>query len=338
MPEWPDIQVYRSALERHVVGHPLRRLQLLHPFVLRTVSPPVTDLEDNTIDGISTLGKRLVFEFRRPKHFLVLHLMVAGRLRWKDPGAKPNRKTTLAVLAFDHGHLVLTEVAKKKRASLHIVPDRGALEDLDPGGVDPFSLDGPALKALLQEENHTLKRSLTDPRILSGIGNAYSDEILHRAKLSPLRWTSRLTGDEADRLIDAVHGVLGEWTARLGAEVGDGFPDKVTAFRPEMAVHGRFGKPCPVCGTAVQRIRRAENEVNYCPECQTGGQLLADRSLSRLLRGDWPKSLEALDELKRSRRSDGPSAPPANAPSANPGSPPKDGAPPRDARPKGAKQ
>jgi formamidopyrimidine-DNA glycosylase len=244
------------------------------------------------------LGKRIVFEVE-DDFFLVLHLMIAGRLHWKPPGAKPPGKLGLAAFDFPDGTLLLTEAGSKRRASLHVVRGKPELTRHDPGGLEVLDADAASFREVLRRHNHTLKRALTDPRLFSGIGNAYSDEILHRARLSPLTWTSRLTDEEADRLFDATRATLRDWIEKLRKEAGDGFPEKVTAFRKDMAVHGRFQQPCPVCGTAVQRIRYADNETNYCPRCQTGGKVLADRALSRLLKGDWPKTIEELEGLGR---------------------------------------
>jgi formamidopyrimidine-DNA glycosylase len=292
MPELPDIVVYLECLGRRVAGRPLQRVRLTSPFLLRTAEPPLVQAEGKVVHGLRRLGKRIVFELDDDL-FLVLHLMIAGRLHWKASGAKPPGRIGLAAFDFPDGTLILTEASTKKRASLHLVSgvDR-LLAEHQPGGLEVLDADPDAFRAAIRRENHTLKRALTDPRLFSGIGNAYSDEILHRARLSPLTWTSRLSDDEVARLFEATRTVLAEWLERLRAEAGDGFPEKVTAFREGMAVHGRFGQPCPVCGTSVQRIRYAENETNYCPRCQTGGTVLADRSLSRLLKGDWPRSVE----------------------------------------------
>jgi formamidopyrimidine-DNA glycosylase len=291
MPELPDILVYLECLHPRVVGQPLVKLRLASPFLVRTVEPPVAEVDGKTVRGLRRLGKRIVFELE-DELFLVLHLMIAGRLHWKAPGAKPPGRIGLAAFDFPGGTLVLTEAGTKRRASLHVVRGEDRLAEHQPGGLEVLDADLGAFRAALRRENHTLKRALTDPRLFSGIGNAYSDEILHRARLSPLTWTSRLTDDESARLFHAARASLCEWLERLRAEVGDGFPEKVTAFREGMAVHGRFREPCPVCGTAVQRIVYAENETNYCPRCQTDGKVLADRSLSRLLKGDWPRSVE----------------------------------------------
>ncbi len=295
MPELPDIVVYVECLHRRVTGRTLDRVRVAHPFLVRTFDPPLDATFGKTVRGLRRLGKRIVFEFD-DELFLVLHLMIAGRLHWKPLGAKPAGKIGLAAFDFPNGTLTLTEAGTKRRASLHVVRGEAELARHQPGGLEVLEADSAAFHDVLRKHNHTVKRALTDPRLFSGIGNSYSDEILHRARLSPLTWTTRLTDEEADRLFEATCATLREWTDRLRAEAGDGFPEKVTAFRPEMAVHGRFKKPCPVCGTAVQRIRYADNETNYCPRCQTGGKVLADRALSRLLKGDWPKSIEELEE------------------------------------------
>jgi formamidopyrimidine-DNA glycosylase len=291
MPELPDVVVYLECLQRRVAGQTLERVRLVSPFLLRSVEPPLARAEGQTVRGLRRLGKRLVFELG-DELFLVLHLMIAGRLLWRARGAKPPGRIGLAAFDFPGGTLLLTEAGTKRRAALHLVQGEARLAEHQPGGLEVLEADLAAFRAALRRENHTLKRALTDPRLFSGIGNAYSDEILHRARLSPLTWTSRLNDGDSARLFDAARATLCEWLDRLRAEVGDGFPEKVTAFRPGMAVHGRFGQPCPVCGTAVQRIVYAENETNYCPRCQTGGKVLADRSLSRLLKDDWPRSVE----------------------------------------------
>ncbi len=291
MPELPDITVYLDCLAPRVVGRTLRKVRLRSPFLLRSVQPPLARVEGKTVRGLRRLGKRIVFAFDE-ELFLVLHLMIAGRLHWKAAGAKPPGRIGLAAFDFAEGTLLLTEAGTKRRASLHLVEGEDQLRAHQPGGLEVLEADLAGFRAALTRENHTLKRALTDPRLFSGIGNAYSDEILHRAGLSPLTWTSRLSDAESARLHDATQAVLRDWIERLRGEAGDGFPEKVTAFRPGMAVHGRFGQPCPVCGTAVQRIVHAENETNYCPRCQTQGKVLADRSLSRLLKDDWPRSIE----------------------------------------------
>lgn len=301
MPELPDIEAYLKALEPRVLGETLRKMRLASPFLLRTVDPRPAELEGCRVVGLSRLGKRLVFELEGGL-YAVLHLMIAGRLHWKAPGAKPAGKVGLAAFDFDGGTLTLTEASSKKRASLHLVRGAEGLREFDRGGIEPLEASLDSFRHALQRENHTLKRSLTDPRLFSGIGNAFSDEILHRARLSPVRWSTRLTEEEIQRLYGAVREVLAEWIARLQAQAADRFPEKVTAFRPEMAVHGKYGQPCPACGTAVARIVYAENEANYCPECQTGGRLLADRSLSRLLKDDWPRTPQELEERMSSLR------------------------------------
>lgn len=299
MPELPDVTLYVDALTRTVVGHPLVALGLRSPFVLRSVTPPLTSLHGRLVSGISRVGKRIVFHFAAEDElFLVLHLMIAGRLRWRAAGTKtapPPVKLTLATFEFAHGRLFFTEAGTKKRASLQLVSGRTALAALDPGGVEPLEASAEAFRAALARESHTLKRALTDPRLVSGIGNAYSDEILHAAQLSPLKLTRTLTDAEWQRLYDATQSTLTAWIARLRAEGGEGrgaFPEKVTAFRPGMAVHGRFKDPCPVCGAPVQRIVYTDNECNYCARCQTGGRRLADRALSRLLKDAWPRTID----------------------------------------------
>jgi formamidopyrimidine-DNA glycosylase len=301
MPELPDIVVYLEALHHRITGRVLERVRLASPFLLRSVEPPVTEAHGKTVRGLRRLGKRIVFELD-DELFLILHLMIAGRLHWKTRGAKPAGKVGLAAFDFPEGTLILTEAGSKKRASLYLVRGENQLAAHNPGALEVLEANLPAFRTALQRENHTLKRALTDPHIFSGIGNAYSDEILHRARLSPLTWTSRLTVAETKRLFIAVQDTLREWIARLNEDTGDSFPEKVTAFRADMAVHGRFGQPCPVCGTKVQRVIYADNETNYCPRCQTGGKVLADRSLSRLLKDDWPKSIEELEAQNKSPR------------------------------------
>jgi formamidopyrimidine-DNA glycosylase len=301
MPELPDIVVYLEHLDRLVRGAVLRKVRFASPFVLRSVEPPPGVLDGRPLRAVSRLGKRLVFSFEG-NLFFVVHLMIAGRLRWREAGAPIPKKIGLLSLDFDPGCVLLTEASPKKRAWVRLVAGREALTALDPGGLEPLDSTREAFSTRLVSENHTLKRALTDPTLFSGIGNAYSDEILHAAKLSPVALTSRLSGAEIGRLHEATKRTLLDWTERLRREAGGKFPEKVTAFRADMAVHGKYGEPCPVCGTRVQRIVYADNETNYCPTCQTGGKLLADRSLSRLLRGDWPKSLEEMEEL-RARRS-----------------------------------
>ena len=289
MPELPDVTVYIEALSSRIVGRRLVRVKLLNPFILRTAVPPIASAEGRLVTGIRRVGKRIVIDLEGPL-YLVLHLMIAGRLRWVLPGRKP--PGTLALLEFDNGVLAFTEAGTKRRASLHLL---STLEGLDPGGAEVFDLDAAEFGARLRKENHTLKRALTDPRLFAGIGNAYSDEILHRARLSPVALTSSLKDEQVKTLYDATLATLREWTERLRAEARGGFPEKVTAFREGMAVHGRYGKPCPVCGAPVQRIVYAENETNYCARCQTGGKILADRALSRLLKKSWPRNLDELE-------------------------------------------
>lgn len=304
MPELPDVEVYLDALRRTLRGRVLRGLKLGNPFVLRTVSPRPNEAVGRTILAFSRIGKRIVFEFENDL-FFVLHLMIAGRLRWRKPGAKLPGRRGLALFEFDHGSLLFTEEGRKKRASLHVVGDRDSLSQLDPGGIDVFTAPDSALVEQLMRENRTLKRALTDPHLFSGIGNAYSDEILHAAKLSPFKRTRQLSPDEAARLFESVRHVLQIWIDRHRESVGDGFPEKVTAFHDQMMVHGKYGQPCPVCGSPIQRVVYAEREANYCPGCQTEGRVLADRALSRLLKDDWPKTLDELEE-KTARRSESP--------------------------------
>jgi formamidopyrimidine-DNA glycosylase len=295
MPELPDIASYLVALRERIAGQTLEKITLKSPFLLRTVEPDLFSFQGSRVEDLSRLGKRIVWHFAQER-FLVIHLMIAGRFHWKNRGTLPKGKNDLAAFQIVGGTLMLTEASQKKRASLHAVQGLAALKQHDRGGLEPLECSADDFRAALTRENHTLKRALADPRLFSGIGNAYSDEILHAARLSPVKLTSRLEPEEVDRLFAAVQSVLGDWTSRLVAEARLRFPEKVTAFRPEMAVHGRFGKPCPVCGTAVQRINYAENETNYCPRCQTEGKLLADRSLSRLLKDDWPRTIEAWEE------------------------------------------
>ena len=291
MPELPDVVVYIERLTPLVLGQPLVRVHLGSPFVLRTVDPPVSELQGRTVTGIRRLGKRIVLALEG-ELFVVIHLMIAGRLRWRTRVKTLRGKMVLAEFAFTDGTLYLTEAGSKRRASIHVVRGEAALAGFERGGLEVLSASLSEFSARLRSENHTLKRSLTDPRLMSGIGNAYSDEILHRAKLSPLMLTSRISDGQLSVLFDATRATLRDWTDRLRADAGNGFPEKVTAFRDGMAVHGRFRQPCPVCGMPVQRIRYAENETNYCARCQTGGRVLADRSLSRLLKDDWPRSIE----------------------------------------------
>jgi formamidopyrimidine-DNA glycosylase len=291
MPEFPDITVYIEALEARIVGEPLDAVKIVNPFVLRSVSPPIDAVVSKRVESISRMGKRIVIAFDDDLH-LVIHLMIAGRLRWRPPGGNVARPAPLGRFEFRKGILVLTEAGKKRRASIHLVKGRQNLVEFDRGGLEVMNSSLDDFTARLRQENHTLKRSLTDPRLFSGIGNAYSDEILHRARLSPLLLTSRMTDEHVATLHAAVRDVMREWTDRLRSELAGEFPEKVTAFREGMAVHGRFRQPCLVCGAPVQRIRYADNETNYCARCQTGGRLLADRAMSRLLKEDWPRSLD----------------------------------------------
>jgi formamidopyrimidine-DNA glycosylase len=298
VPELPDVTVYLEALERRILGARLERVRSLTPFVLRSVDPPLSAAAGKAVVGFRRLGKRIVIALEDDL-FLVIHLMIAGRLHWKPAGARPPGKIGLAAFDFPTGTLILTEAGTKRRASLEVVRGEAALREHDPGGMDVFTAPVEAFGEALAAENHTLKRVLTDPRVFSGIGNAYSDEILHRARLSPVKLSQSLDADEIRRLWEATRAVLAEWIARLREEAGDGFPEGVTAFRPAMAVHGRYGKPCPDCGAPVQRIVYADNETNYCARCQTGGRLLADRSLSRLLHRDWPKTVDEWEARRR---------------------------------------
>ena len=297
MPELPDVTVYVERLAALTVGQPVEAIRIASPFVLRTVTPSPRDLHGAKVETVERMGKRIIIGVEGQR-FIVIHLMIAGRLRWKKKGEKLPAKVGLVAFDFPNGTLIFTEASPKKRASLHIVAGRDALKEFDRGGLDVFEASLAQFAERLRSERHTVKRSLTDPTLFDGIGNAYSDEILHAAKLSPFRMTSSITDDEVRTLHRATTTTLKRWTKLLRDEVGDGFPDKVTAFRPEMAVHGKYNEPCPVCGTKVQRIVYADNEANYCPTCQTEGRLLADRSLSRLLKEDWPKSLDELDERK----------------------------------------
>ena len=299
MPELPDVELYLSALRPRIAGKTIERARVASPFFVRTYDPPFNAVEGRTIVSLSRLGKRLVFELSEDV-FMVVHLMIAGRLRWKERGAAIPAKVGLVAFDFSDATLLFTEAGSRKQASLHVVRGRAAVEAMDPGGVDVFSLSPKAFAAALRSGNHTLKRMLTDPHVFSGIGNAYSDEILHAAQLSPAKLTSSLTDDEIGRLLHATRQVLSEWTARLQEQAGGAFPEKVTAFHKEMAVHGQYRKPCPRCGAPVQRIVYARNESNYCAPCQTQGKLLADRALSRLLRDDWPKTLEDLERKRHS--------------------------------------
>jgi formamidopyrimidine-DNA glycosylase len=300
VPELPDICLYVDALERRVGGARLEAVHLRSPFLLRSVEPPIEVAAGKRVVGVRRMGKRIVLELEG-EVFLVLHLMIAGRLKWREAGKKPTSKVDLAAFEFSTGTVLLTEAGSKRRASLHVVGGVAALAAFDRGGLEVLDATLAQFSDRLASESHTVKRALTDPRLFSGIGNAYSDEILHRARLSPVKLTRRLTAAEVATLFDATRATLVEWTDRLRAEIGEGFPEKVTAFREEMAVHGRYGQPCPVCGTAVQRIRYADNETNYCPQCQTDGRLLADRALSRLLKEDWPRSIEELEEIRNPR-------------------------------------
>jgi formamidopyrimidine-DNA glycosylase len=302
MPELPDILLYLHALAPRIVGQPLRRIRVASPFLVRTVDPPLAAFEGRPVHHLERLGKRIVWVFDE-EWFLVFHLMIAGRFRWGPPEIRLSAKVGLAAFDFSTGTVTLTEAGSKKRAALHAGRGRPALAALDAGGLDVLEASQQQFHDALRRENHTLKRALTDPHILSGIGNAYSDEILHAARLSPFKQTHHLHDDETARLYAAARETLTVWIDRLREECGDRFPERVTAFRPQMAVHGRYGHPCPFCGTPVQRIVYASNEANYCPSCQTEGRLLADRSLSRLLKADWPATLDDLDALKRERRS-----------------------------------
>src|SRR5580693_1696376 len=298
MPELPDIAAYISALEPRIVAQPIKRVRLASPFLLRTVEPPIADVEGRIVRQLRRIGKRIAIGVEGDL-WLVLHLMIAGRLHWRTPGAKLSGRQSLAAFDFPNGSLVLTEAGTKRRASLHVVTSEEGLRSVDPGGIDIFASDLASFRAALTAENRTLKRALTDPRLVSGIGNAYSDEILHAAQLSPVTLTHKLEQHEWERLFAAARQTLSVWIDRLRAEGEAGFPENVTAFRKDMAVHGRYGKPCPRCGEKIQRIRYADNETNYCARCQTGGRVLADRGLSRLLGSDWPRTLEELEALKR---------------------------------------
>ena len=298
MPELPDVELYLHALRPRVLDKTLQRLRIASPFLLRTVEPSLDEVTGKRVLDLQRLGKRIVLGLE-DELYIVVHLMIAGRFRWKKPGHKIPGRLGLAAFDFPDGTLLLTEASKKKRAALHLCRGEKALRAHDPGGIEPLQIDLVRFSAALTERNHTVKRALTDPRILSGIGNAYSDEILHRAKLSPLIWTSRMNEEQLGRLHVATREVLSEWRARLIEQHGDAFPEKVTAFRPEMAAHGKYGEPCPTCGDPIQRIVFAQRETNYCATCQTGGKLLADRALSKLLKGDWPRSLEELEALRR---------------------------------------
>lgn len=298
MPELPDIAAYLSALEARIVGQAMIKARLASPFLLRTVHPSIEEIEGHAVRTLRRIGKRIAIEFDNGI-WIVLHLMIAGRLHWRPIEAKLSGRNNLAAFDFPHGSLVLTEAGSKRRASLHLFQNEEDLNSIDPGGADVFSIDLDGFRAALTVENRTLKRALTDPRIVSGIGNVYSDEILHAAQLSPILLTHKLTEKEWERLFIATRNTLQIWIDRLKAEAANTFPEKVTAFRKDMAVHGRFGDPCPRCGQPIQRIRYADNETNYCAQCQTGGKVLADRSLSRLLGKDWPRTLDELEALKR---------------------------------------
>jgi formamidopyrimidine-DNA glycosylase len=293
MPELPDIEVYLDTLRTRIEGRTLQHIHLKNPFLLRTAVPPIDTVEGKRVVGLRRIGKRIVIELEG-NLFLVLHLMIAGRLQWRDIGAPREPRNTLAIFEFDSGHLFLTEAGSKRRASLHVVDGEENVRALDPGGLDVMVIDTGTFARALRARNHTLKRALTDPHIFSGIGNAYSDEILHAAKLSPLALTSKLSDAEVTQLYSAMRATLAAWIERLRAQAAGGFPEKVTAFHDAMAVHGRYGKPCPVCGAPVQRIVYADNETNYCARCQTGGRILADRALSRLLHDDWPRNIDEL--------------------------------------------
>ncbi len=297
MPELPDIVVYIEALEARIVGHPIERVRLASPFVLRSVDPPIEETHGKTVSGLRRLGKRIVLALEG-ELFVIFHLMIAGRLHWKPTASKIPKRLGLAAFDFPTGTLLLTEAGSKRRASLYIVRGEAALRGFNPGGLDVLEADLQAFRAALTRRNHTLKRALTDPRLLSGIGNAYSDEILHRARLSPLKLTQQLSEDECARLFQAARHTLLEWTDRLRRQTGSRFPEQVTAFRNGMAVHGRYRKPCPVCGSPIQRIVYAQHETNYCARCQTGDRLLTDRALSRLLREDWPRTLDELEAAR----------------------------------------
>jgi len=316
VPELPDIAVYIEHLEGRIAGQTLERVRLANPFLLRSVAPPIASAEGRKVQGTRRIGKRIVISLEGGL-FLVLHLMIAGRLRWLAKGDKLPVRITLAAFEFPNGTLVFTEAGTKRRASLHLVQGEAALAAMNPGGIEVSGATLGQFAERLRQENHTLKRALTDPRLFSGIGNAYSDEILHRARLSPFAQTASLSGEDVKRLYEASRATLAEWTERVRREAGAGFPEKVTAFREGMAVHGRYRKPCPICGSPVQRIVYAENQTNYCARCQTGGRLLADRALSRLLKRDWPRTIEALEE----RRPVAPEEPPGSLTSRTPKAP-----------------
>jgi formamidopyrimidine-DNA glycosylase len=298
MPELPDISAYISALEARILGQPLEKVRIASPFLLRTVQPPIESVEGHAVRRLRRIGKRIAFGFDND-HWLVIHLMIAGRLHWKAAGIKLRLRNDLAAFDFPTGSLLLTEAGSKRRASLHLFGNEREMETIDPGGVEVLEIGLDAFHAALTAENRTLKRALTDPRILSGVGNAYSDEILHAAQLSPIQLTQKMTDEQFERLFEATKSTLNLWMDRLDAEAAEKFPEKVTAFRTEMAVHGKYRMPCPRCGDPVQRIRYADNETNYCARCQTGGRVLADRGLSRLLGADWPRTLDELEALRR---------------------------------------
>jgi formamidopyrimidine-DNA glycosylase len=301
MPELPDLTVYLDFLQANIVGQVLERVRLASPFVLRTADPPLQAIENKRVLGLRRLGKRLIFELEDDL-FLVIHLMIAGRFKWKERGAAITGKIGLAAFDFSNGTLLLTEASQKKRAAIHVIRGEEALAEFNRHGLEPLEANLDQFRSRLLAGNHTVKRALTDPDLFSGIGNAYSDEILHRARISPVKLTHSMSQGEVETLFAAVQEVLAEWIQRLRADANGGFPEKVTAFRKDMAVHGRYGQPCPVCGTPVQRIVHAENESNYCPTCQTGGRLLADRALSRLLKQDWPRTIEELEARRPSLR------------------------------------
>jgi formamidopyrimidine-DNA glycosylase len=302
MPELPDLTVYLDFLQANIVGQELERVRVASPFVLRTADPPLAAAENKRVLGLRRLGKRLIFELE-DELFLVIHLMIAGRFRWKERGAAITGKIGLAAFDFSNGTLLLTEASQKKRAAIHLIRGEATLAEFDRRGLEPLEADLDQFRSRLLAGNHTVKRALTDPDLFSGIGNAYSDEILHRAKISPVKLTNSLSQGEVEQLFTSTREVLQDWIQRLRDDAKGGFPEKVTAFRKDMAVHGRYGQPCPVCGTPIQRIVHAENESNYCPTCQTGGKLLADRALSRLLKQDWPRTIEELEARRPSLRS-----------------------------------
>lgn len=295
MPELPDIELYLTALERFIGGKTITAIRIRSPFVVRTFDPPIEDCEGNIVVGLERVGKRIVWKLDCGR-CLVFHLMIAGRFHWRSKPAQPKAKNDLAAFQFERETLLLTEASQKKRASIHVLQNAAEISLHRPSGIEIFEMTFEEFSAQIESENHTLKRSLTDPKLFSGIGNAYSDEILHAAQLSPIQWTSRLSETEKERLFEAVQSTLKLWRDRLIEQTGNNFPEKVTAFRPEMVVHGKFGQPCVVCATKIQRIRYADRETNYCPRCQTDGKLLADRSLSRLLKDDWPKTIEELEQ------------------------------------------